>query len=30
MIPFHRLYSLIFKSFDIHSETETIERMVSE
>ncbi len=30
MIPFHKIYSAIFKSFNINSETETIERLQNE
>ena len=30
MIPFHKIYSAIFKSFNINSETETIGRLKSE
>lgn len=30
MIPFHKIYSTIFKSFNINSETETIERLNDE
>ncbi len=30
MIPFHKLYSLIFKSFDLKSETNTIKNLIDE
>ncbi len=30
MIPFHKLYSLIFKSFDLKSETNTIKNLIEE
>ena len=30
MFPFHKLYSAIFKSFDISSETETVARLREE
>ncbi len=30
MIPFHKLYSLIFKSFDLQSETNTIKNLVND
>ncbi len=30
MIPFHRIYSFLFKSFDINSETDTIKRLQSD
>ena len=30
MIPFHKLYSMIFKSFDVKSETNTIKNLVAE
>lgn len=30
MIPFHKLYSLIFKSFDVKSETNTIKNLIAE
>lgn len=30
MIPFHKLYSLIFKSFDLSSETNTIKNLITD
>ena len=30
MIPFHKLYSLIFKSFDLQSETNTIKHLITD
>jgi hypothetical protein len=30
MIPFHKLYSLIFKSFDLKSETNTIKNLIED
>ncbi len=30
MIPFHKLYSLVFKSFDLKSETNTIKNLISD
>ena len=30
MIPFHKLYSLVFKSFDLKSETNTIKNLIAD
>lgn len=30
MLPFHKIYSFLFKSFNVHSETETVTRMKDE